>query len=131
MLFGTTLGHLAMKGDEENEGVGLGELGTRMVEHGECVSIDSSLQFGGTQSYKPFYTADEVRAFRTFGLETGMIPVFITAKISNISQGIQLLGFKDHSELLFEDNIKHSIFIYPDEDVSSCSVVSYLSTYNL
>lgn len=129
MLFGTMLGDSDIKGDEEDEGVEPGEFGTRMVKHGECVSIDSSLQFGGSQPYQPFYTADEVRAFRTFGLETGMIPAFITAKISNILQGIQLLGFKDHSELLFEDNIKHSIFIYPDEDVSSCSGGLYPPTY--
>ncbi len=31
--------------------------------------------------------------------------------------GIKLLGFKDLSELEFEDNIKHSHFIYPDEMV--------------
>lgn len=31
--------------------------------------------------------------------------------------GIKLLGFKDLSELEFEDNIKHSYFIYPDEMV--------------
>jgi hypothetical protein len=31
--------------------------------------------------------------------------------------GLKLLGFKDRSELLFEDNIKHSQFIYPDEMV--------------
>ena len=35
-----------------------------------------------------------------------------------IIKGIKLLGFKDHSELRFEDNIKHSQFIYPDELVS-------------
>ncbi|KAI0763322.1 ku70-like protein [Trametes elegans] len=46
-----------------------------------------------------FYTADEVRSFRTLGLEPG----------------IKLLGFKDRSELAFEDNVKHSVFIYPDE----------------
>ena len=32
-------------------------------------------------------------------------------------KGIKLLGFKDRSEPLFEDNIKHSTFIYPDEFV--------------
>jgi ATP-dependent DNA helicase 2 subunit 1 len=31
--------------------------------------------------------------------------------------GIKLLGFKDRSELAFEDNVKHSQFIYPDEAV--------------
>lgn len=29
--------------------------------------------------------------------------------------GIKLLGFKDTKELAFEDNVKHSLFIYPDE----------------
>lgn len=31
--------------------------------------------------------------------------------------GIKLLGFKDISELAFEDNVKHSLFLYPDETV--------------
>lgn len=34
------------------------------------------------------------------------------------NSGIKLLGFKDRSELRFEDNVKHSLFIYPDEMVS-------------
>ena len=32
---------------------------------------------------------------------------------------IKLLGFKPRSDLQFEDNIKHSLFIYPDEMVGS------------
>ena len=40
MLFGTMLGDSAIKGDEEDEGVGPDELGIRMVEHGECVSAN-------------------------------------------------------------------------------------------
>ncbi|KAF8224427.1 Ku DNA-binding complex, Ku70 subunit [Tricholoma matsutake] len=48
---------------------------------------------------RPFYTAEDVASFRTLGLEPG----------------IKLLGFKDQKELAFEDNIKHSMFIYPDE----------------
>ncbi|KAL0576791.1 ATP-dependent DNA helicase II subunit 1 [Marasmius crinis-equi] len=48
---------------------------------------------------RPFYTAEEIRNFRTLG----MSPI------------IKLLGFKDRSELAFEDNVKHSVFIYPDE----------------
>jgi len=56
-----------------------------------------------------------------------MTLTFSTAQTSDTSQGIQLLGFKDHSELLFEDNIKHSTFIYPDENVSSNQVKEYLS----
>lgn len=41
MLFGTMLGDSAIKGDEDDEGVEPDELGTRMVEHGECVSANS------------------------------------------------------------------------------------------
>ncbi|EJD06786.1 ku70-like protein [Fomitiporia mediterranea MF3/22] len=48
---------------------------------------------------KVFYTAEEVRAFRTLGL----------------SPGLKLLGFKDETELAIEDNVRHSLFIYPDE----------------
>jgi ATP-dependent DNA helicase 2 subunit 1 len=47
-----------------------------------------------------FYTAEEVRSLRTLDLEPG----------------IKLLGFKDRSELVFEDNIRHSFFIFPDEE---------------
>ncbi|EPS94519.1 Ku DNA-binding complex Ku70 subunit [Fomitopsis schrenkii] len=46
-----------------------------------------------------FYTAEELRSFRTLGLD----PI------------IKLLGFKPRYDLQFEDNIKHSLFIYPDE----------------
>ncbi|KAG6888008.1 hypothetical protein C0992_009921 [Termitomyces sp. T32_za158] len=35
--------------------------------------------------------------------------------IREVPVGIKLLGFKDRNELAFEDNIKHSHFIYPDE----------------
>jgi ATP-dependent DNA helicase 2 subunit 1 len=48
-----------------------------------------------------FYTAEEVRSLRTLGLEPGL----------------KLLGFKDRSELAFEDNVRHSSFVYPDEDM--------------
>jgi len=117
MFFGTMLGG-STTGGEEGEGVEPGELGTRMAEHGKCVGTIVVPIPVLSQSYKPFYTADEVRAFRSLRLETGVIPAFTTSYPSDIFQGIQLLGFKNHSELLFEDNIKHSTFIYPDEDVS-------------
>ena len=42
------------------------------------------------------------------------VSLFIDLQI----KGIKLLGFKDRSELRFEDNVKHSQFIYPDEMVS-------------
>ncbi|KAI6109983.1 SPOC like C-terminal domain-containing protein [Pisolithus sp. B1] len=56
-------------------------------------------EMGLGPSRVPFYTAEEVQSFRTLGLDPG----------------IKLLGFKDKKELAFEDNVKHSIFIYPDE----------------
>lgn len=34
----------------------------------------------------------------------------------DLEPGIKLLGFKDRSELVFEDNIRHSFFIFPDEE---------------
>ncbi|KAJ4466240.1 SPOC like C-terminal domain-containing protein [Lentinula aciculospora] len=49
---------------------------------------------------RPFYTADEMRTFRTLGLEPGL----------------KLLGFKPRNTLKFEDNVKHSLFIYPEEN---------------
>lgn len=48
-----------------------------------------------------FHTAEEVRSLRSLDLEPGL----------------KLLGFKDRSELAFEDNVRHSIFVYPDEDM--------------
>ncbi|KAI0308968.1 Ku DNA-binding complex Ku70 subunit, partial [Amylostereum chailletii] len=78
MLFGMTLGATADDDDSVDHG-----FGARAVRPGERV----------------FYTAEEVKSFRTLGLEPG----------------IKLLGFKDRSDLAFEDNVKHSQFIYPDE----------------
>ncbi|CCL99933.1 uncharacterized protein FIBRA_01958 [Fibroporia radiculosa] len=74
---------------------------TVAAEEAEVASDDE----GGTSARvvslnsRVFYTADEVRSFRNMGLDPG----------------IKLLGFKDRSELAFEDNVKHSLFIYPDE----------------
>ncbi|KAJ7167691.1 SPOC like C-terminal domain-containing protein [Mycena filopes] len=75
MVYGMDVGAAA----EDDDDTG----GTRVVQPGQ----------------RPFYTAEDIRAFRTLGREPG----------------VKLLGFKDRSELLFEDNIKHSQFIYPDE----------------
>ncbi|ETW82733.1 hypothetical protein HETIRDRAFT_157084 [Heterobasidion irregulare TC 32-1] len=77
IVFGMTLG---ATGDDQDAP---GGFGTRAVGVGKRV----------------FYTADEVRSFRTLGLEPG----------------IKLLGFKDRDDLAFEDNVRHSTFIYPDE----------------
>ncbi|KAF8214122.1 SPOC like C-terminal domain-containing protein [Mycena galopus ATCC 62051] len=76
MVYGMDVG-AAADDDDDHSG------GTRVVEPGQ----------------RPFYTAEDIRSFRTLGMEPGL----------------KLLGFKDISELQFEDNIKHSLFIYPDE----------------
>ena len=34
------------------------------------------------------------------------------------SLGLKLLGIKNKSEVAFEDNVKHALFIYPDELVN-------------
>jgi len=65
---------------------------------------EDSMKHGfGARSVAPgsraFYTAEEIKSFCTLGL----------------SSGIKLLGFKDLSELAFEDNVKHSVFLQPDE----------------
>ena len=81
-----------------------------------------------------FYTADEVRSFRTIGLEPGAL----RARSPSDDQltpwlGIKLLGFKSRKDLAFEDNIKHSLFIYPDEMVRLplriCAPLQGLSSY--
>ncbi|KAL0945328.1 hypothetical protein HGRIS_000828 [Hohenbuehelia grisea] len=81
MVFGMGVGATAAT-DADEEGTGTGA-GARVVRAGQ----------------RPFYTADDIRSFRTLGLEPT----------------IKLLGFKDRDQLAFEDNIKHSYFVYPDE----------------
>ncbi|RXW22186.1 hypothetical protein EST38_g3662 [Candolleomyces aberdarensis] len=68
--------------------------------------------------HRPFYTPDEIRSFRTMGLETGALLILFLIHIQLVKldgSGVKLLGFKDKTELNFEDNIKHSYFLYPDE----------------
>ena len=61
-----------------------------------------------------------MKSFRTLGLEPSMTvaPYPLALLIIIFAKGIKLLGFKDRKELSFEDNIKHSFFIYPDEHAS-------------
>ncbi|KAF8547934.1 Ku DNA-binding complex, Ku70 subunit [Imleria badia] len=77
-----------------------GKLGTSTADAADdddemSMSITRSVKLG----HRPFYTADEIRSFRTLDLEPGL----------------KLLGFKNKSEIAFEDNIKHALFIHPDE----------------
>lgn len=39
-----------------------------------------------------------------------------------ISPQIKIIGFQSPDNLLLQDNVKHSYFIYPDETVSGCCV---------
>ncbi|KAF8835667.1 Ku DNA-binding complex, Ku70 subunit [Paxillus ammoniavirescens] len=77
-----------------------GKLGAAPADAGED---DDEMSMAASRTvkagHKPFYTAEEIRSFRTFDLEPGL----------------KLLGFKNKKELAFEDNIKHSLFIHPDE----------------
>ncbi|KIJ11497.1 hypothetical protein PAXINDRAFT_171745 [Paxillus involutus ATCC 200175] len=77
-----------------------GKLGAAPADAGED---DDEMSMAASRTvkagHKPFYTAEEIRSFRTFDLEPGL----------------KLLGFKNKGELAFEDNIKHSLFIHPDE----------------
>ncbi|KAG1842502.1 SPOC like C-terminal domain-containing protein [Suillus subalutaceus] len=82
MVYGMALGAAPAEGVSDDEGEGADTV-CRAVPLGK----------------RPFYTADEVRSFRTLDLEPS----------------IKLLGFKKRTELAFEDNVKHSVFIYPDE----------------
>ncbi|OJA08279.1 hypothetical protein AZE42_03775 [Rhizopogon vesiculosus] len=82
IVYGMSLGVPAIEDGSDEEGEG-------------TESVSRTVPFGK----RPFYTADEVRSFRTLDLEPG----------------IKLLGFKDREELVFEDNVKHSVFIHPDE----------------
>ena len=124
-MYGPELGATAA-GDEDNDGdEPLGSFGTRLVKAGHKVKFHIFKRVLGLLNLvnQPFYTADEIRSFRTLGLEPGKIfwghRPFHYLFIDLQTKGIKILGFKDLSELRFEDNIKHSQFIYPDELVSS------------
>ncbi|KZT40467.1 Ku DNA-binding complex, Ku70 subunit [Sistotremastrum suecicum HHB10207 ss-3] len=58
---------------------------------------------------KVFYTAEEVKELRTMGMQPQ----------------IKLLGFKDLDQLATEDNVKHSMFMYPDEKAYSGSTRTF------
>ncbi|KIK60138.1 hypothetical protein GYMLUDRAFT_200779 [Collybiopsis luxurians FD-317 M1] len=86
-VYGMAVVGAAATNDNEDEDEGIAA--TKVVKSGQ----------------RPFYTSEEMKSFRTLGLEPGF----------------KLLGFKPRSELRFEDNVKHSIFIYPDENTYSGS----------
>ncbi|KAG8823837.1 ATP-dependent DNA helicase II subunit 1, partial [Serendipita sp. 401] len=56
-----------------------------------------------------FYTKEDIAKFRTLGLQPG----------------IKIMGFKDADTLAFEDNIKHSYFIYPSDALYQGSIRAF------
>ncbi|KZT06069.1 ku70-like protein [Laetiporus sulphureus 93-53] len=104
VLYGMELGAVAAIEEAQEESDREGMLGTRVIAANSRV----------------FYTADELRSFRTMGLDPSKIahpPTVSAVRLCCLMPiaAIRLLGFKDQSELAFEDNVKHSLFIYPDE----------------
>jgi len=55
------------------------------------------------------FTAEQIREFKTLGIEPG----------------VKILGFKDKETLRFQDNLKHALFIYPDEKTYSGSTRTF------
>ncbi|KIJ51081.1 hypothetical protein M422DRAFT_158695 [Sphaerobolus stellatus SS14] len=84
-------------------GMTVGAMGEEPVEGEEEVAKSTGVK------NRVFFTADDVKSFRTLDLPPGL----------------RLLGFKDRTELAFEDNIKHSTFIYPDEVAYSGSIRTF------
>lgn len=73
IVYGPELGAPAA-GDEDDDGdKPLGSFGTRLVKAGYRVSLYIFRRLLGFSSLviQPFYTADEIRSFRTMGLEPG------------------------------------------------------------
>ncbi|QRV75541.1 ATP-dependent DNA helicase II, 70 kDa subunit [Ceratobasidium sp. AG-Ba] len=58
---------------------------------------------------KVFYTREEMKSFRTF----------------DIAPSIKILGFKDLDTLPFDANIKHSVFLYPNEALMTGSIRTF------
>ena len=48
-----------------------------------------------------------------------------------VGPGLKLLGFKSRKELSFDDNIKHSYFIYPDEMVRTALLYDSQTLFGL
>lgn len=72
-MYGPELG-ATVAGDEDNDGdESLGSFGTRLVKAGHRVSLYIFKRSLGLPNFvnQPFYTADEIRSFRTMGLEPG------------------------------------------------------------
>ncbi|CAE6425067.1 unnamed protein product [Rhizoctonia solani] len=63
-------------------------------EDGDAMQVDAPVV-----KDKVFYTPEEMKAFRSFGIQPS----------------IKILGFKDIETIPFDANVKHSIFIHPNE----------------
>ncbi|PLW47435.1 hypothetical protein PCASD_04379 [Puccinia coronata f. sp. avenae] len=83
---------------------------TALVEKKDIVNY---FPIGDTKETKTFrrviFTNEEIEKMRTVGLDKGLI----------------LLGFRPRDELLWKHHIKHSYFIYPDEDTYVGSIRTF------
>ncbi|KAJ3759185.1 SPOC like C-terminal domain-containing protein [Lentinula raphanica] len=86
--------------DKSNIVYGMAVVGAAAPSNDDDTEADSMAAIKVVKAgQRPFYNAEEMRSFRTLGLEPGL----------------KLLGFKPRDTLKFEDNVKHSLFIYPEE----------------
>lgn len=88
--------------------------------------IDVAFSFGGDASLrsKVRFSPNEMKALRMFGQkpsesERTNVPIMMTDTKRSLLSGIKILGFKPITELRFYENVKHSYFIYPSDDVSA------------
>lgn len=108
--------------DEEGEGV---ETVSRTVPLGKRVCIHSS-DFGLVLTSRSLFIL-QMRSGLFVRWNLNQVCIDYRAGYCpshQISIGIKLLGFKKRDEVVFEDNIKHSVFIHPDELVRPCPILT-------
>lgn len=74
-MYGPELGAPAAGDDDDDGDESQGSFGARLVRAGQKVNLYIFKRLLGSLSlvHQPFYTADEIRSFRTMGLEPGKI----------------------------------------------------------
>jgi hypothetical protein len=67
-------------------------------------------EYGGE---KVFFTKQEISSQKTLGMEPG---IFSSTEQTDVL-GLTLLGFQPRSFLKVYHNVKHSVFLFPDDSV--------------
>lgn len=112
------------KGDDEEEDDSLG-VGIKTAKRGQRVSTNVTVERRISHDLASHFIAQKIFVLSGHWVLSPVRrlhasrPSYLTLEIA----GIKLLGFKDRDELRFEDNIKHSHFIYPNEMV--CGTLLY------